>query len=169
MKLEINHQLFDLEASLVHSSLKVECLESLNNHQDFTFLIQGKVFHIAVLASEPIIGQYTLEVNGKVVSVSVKSKLALLLEEMGLNKKEEEVGADIYAPMPGKILDVKVKVGDEMKKGDTLLVLEAMKMQNAIKSVSTGKVSKIHVQVDDRVEKGALLVDIISSVSIEIP
>ena len=64
----------------------------------------------------------------------------------------------INAPMPGKILEIKVKEGDSIKKGDPVVVLEAMKMENEIYAGEDGVVSSVEVAVGDMVEGGAVLV-----------
>ncbi len=61
-------------------------------------------------------------------------------------------GEEIKAPMPGKILKINVSEGDVVKEGDTVLILEAMKMENEIIANSSGKVKKISVSVNDMVE-----------------
>ena len=66
----------------------------------------------------------------------------------------------INAPMPGKIVDVKVKVGDAVKKGQTVLVLEAMKMENEIFSPVSGTVVGVHVKKGDTVNSNDLLISI---------
>ena len=62
--------------------------------------------------------------------------------------------------MPGNILDIKVKAGDTVKNGDTLLILEAMKMENEIKAPCDGTIAGVHVNKGDTVDSGALLVSI---------
>jgi len=64
----------------------------------------------------------------------------------------------VTAPMPGKILDIKVKVGDSVKRGDILVILEAMKMENEIVAPKDGTVKEIRVNVGDTVDRGAVLV-----------
>lgn len=66
-------------------------------------------------------------------------------------------GEKVTAPMPGNILDVKVKVGDSVKKGDVLLILEAMKMENEIMAGADGKIASVNVNKGDSVETGAVL------------
>ena len=66
---------------------------------------------------------------------------------------DQEVIEGIDAPMPGAILDVSVKEGDEVKKGDKLIVLEAMKMENVIKSPIDATITAVYVQAGDNVEK----------------
>ena len=63
----------------------------------------------------------------------------------------------VNAPMPGNILDVKVKPGDSVKAGDTLLILEAMKMENEISAPQDGTVATIDVRKGDVVDSGTLL------------
>ena len=63
----------------------------------------------------------------------------------------------LVAPMPGKVIDLKVKVGSKVKKGDTLVILEAMKMEHQVKASEDGKVSKLLIKKDDQLENGALL------------
>jgi biotin carboxyl carrier protein len=65
----------------------------------------------------------------------------------------------IKAPMPGLIIDLKVKVGDKVKTGDSLLILEAMKMENILKSPGDGMVKNVTVKKGDSVEKGHILVE----------
>ena len=67
-------------------------------------------------------------------------------------------GNAIKTPLPGVIIDVKVKVGDTVKKGDTVVVLEAMKMENNINADRDGKVTAIQVAIGDTVADGAALV-----------
>ena len=67
---------------------------------------------------------------------------------------------DVVAPMPGKILDIKVKVGDTVKSGDILLILEAMKMENEIYAPGDGKITAIHADKGENVSSGAPLIAI---------
>ncbi len=63
----------------------------------------------------------------------------------------------LIAPMPGKVIDVKVKKGSKVKAGDTLVIIEAMKMEHAIKATETGKVAKVMIKLNDQVDNGATL------------
>ncbi len=66
-------------------------------------------------------------------------------------------GEEVVAPMPGKILQLKVKEGDQVKEGNALLILEAMKMENEIIANSSGTVKKINVAINDMVDTGDVL------------
>ncbi|HNM32873.1 MAG TPA: biotin/lipoyl-binding protein, partial [Chitinophagales bacterium] len=63
------------------------------------------------------------------------------------------------APMPGLVLDILVEAGQAVNKGDNLIILEAMKMENIIKASGSGTVKSIHVQKKDAVEKNQLLIE----------
>lgn len=68
--------------------------------------------------------------------------------------------SDVVAPMPGTILDIKVKVGDAVEAGSTILILEAMKMENEIAAPAAGTVKAIHVSQGAAVNPGEVLVTI---------
>jgi len=79
-----------------------------------------------------------------------------ILPRFILPGNETQTGG-LIAPMPGKVIDLKVKVGSKVKKGDTLVILEAMKMEHQVKASEDGKVSKLLIRKDDQLENGALL------------
>ena len=66
----------------------------------------------------------------------------------------------VKSPLPGVILDIKVNVGDAVKKGQTIIILEAMKMENNINAECDGTVTAVHVNKGDSVREGAMLVTI---------
>ncbi|MDI6600267.1 MAG: biotin/lipoyl-binding protein [Thermoanaerobacteraceae bacterium] len=74
--------------------------------------------------------------------------------------KPAEAPGAVTSPMPGTILDVKVKEGDEVKKGQVLMILEAMKMENEIMAPSDGRVKTIYVQKGASVNTGDPLVEL---------
>ena len=80
------------------------------------------------------------------------------LVEEGVSNSQDDSG--LTAPMPGKILDVNVSVGDSVKKGDVLLVMEAMKMEHKIIAVTDGIVESVNYSVGDQVSQGAELLTI---------
>jgi biotin carboxyl carrier protein len=82
----------------------------------------------------------------------------LLLERMGMSSDEGALDSELIAPMPGKVLSLEVQAGDEVKEGDSLLILEAMKMENVLKSSRAGKVLRVDAVAGQAVEKGAVLI-----------
>lgn len=77
-----------------------------------------------------------------------------------LQKNNNTTPGEICAPMPGVVVQVSVAKGDSVSQGDTLLSLEAMKMENNIAAMSSGTVTKVHVKAGQEVEKGQLLVTV---------
>ncbi len=103
--------------------------------------------------------EFSIEVNGKVFPVSISDHHDLLVEKLGLGISNDQKINDIKAPMPGLVLEVGVKVGQKVQKGDGLLILEAMKMENVIKSAGEGIVKGIHTSKGAAVDKGQLLIE----------
>ncbi len=99
-----------------------------------------------------------LTINGKSIEVGIRSRAAKLLQELGIADKFQKKTDSVKAPMPGLIHSVSTTVGAIVKKGEPLLILEAMKMENIIKSPGDGVISRIHVAEKDSVNKNALLV-----------
>jgi biotin carboxyl carrier protein len=104
---------------------------------------------------------FVIKVNNHEYRLSVKDKYDELLHQMGFDTLQSKKGGDIKAPMPGLVLDVMIEVGQQIKAGDTILILQAMKMENTIKAQADGEVKKILVAKDDKVEKNQVLVTLI--------
>ncbi|MCH7512626.1 MAG: acetyl-CoA carboxylase biotin carboxyl carrier protein subunit [Bacteroidetes bacterium] len=115
-------------------------------------------FKISVLDADPENKTYVLKVNGRKHKVVLRDHHDLLLEKMGMSKALTSEISNIEAPMPGLIMEILCRVGDEVKKGDNVIVLEAMKMENVIKSPADGMIKEIHVNVGDSVEKNKILI-----------
>ena len=92
-------------------------------------------------------------------SVDLKDKFDLLLEKMGLNNGATGKANNVKAPMPGLIVDLRVKEGDKVKAGDALLILEAMKMENMIKASAESIVKSVKVTTGESVEKNQVLIE----------
>ena len=106
---------------------------------------------------------YNITVNGVAYSVSVEETAAgaAPVAAAPVAAPAAPAGAAgavaVKAPMPGNILDVKVKAGDSVKAGDTLLILEAMKMENEISAPQDGTIASVNVRKGDVVNSGDLL------------
>ncbi|MCC9165848.1 biotin/lipoyl-containing protein [Pontibacter harenae] len=101
---------------------------------------------------------FTIKLNGSIHTLSVKDRFDLLLDQLGMGNANAQKINDVKAPMPGLILDIKVKPGQEVKKGDPIMILEAMKMENILKSPGDGVVKEIKVAVKQNVEKNQVLI-----------
>lgn len=104
----------------------------------------------------------TIEVmlNGTKHTLEVKDQYDLLLKALNLDKLASAKQNDIKAPMPGMVLRIMVTAGDTVKKGDPLLVLEAMKMENIIKAHADAVVQKVLIAEKTAVEKGQVLINL---------
>ncbi len=103
--------------------------------------------------------KYTVEINGKNFDVAIQNELDQLVKKMGFETNSAQLVNVIKAPMPGLILEINVEVGAEVKTGETLLVLGAMKMENSFASPRDGVIKSVLVNKDDAVEKGQLLIE----------
>jgi biotin carboxyl carrier protein len=100
----------------------------------------------------------SIKVNGHIYSIAIKDRFDDLLHQLGLDNLQSSKVAELKAPMPGLVLSVLVKEGDEVKKGDNLFVLEAMKMENIIKSPADVTIKSIKIKPSDKVEKNQVLI-----------
>ena len=103
---------------------------------------------------------FVIRVNDHDYLVVVKDKYDVLLHELGLDLAETKKVNTIVAPMPGLVLKVMVEKGQAIQKGDSILILEAMKMENVLKAPSDAIVNKLHVVNGDKVEKSQVLIDL---------
>lgn len=105
-------------------------------------------------------GYISFRINGEWVRVEVKNEQNLLLERLGFNTGQVISAGKIDAPMPGKILEILVDKEEDVEAGQPVVILEAMKMENEIKSAGSGTVSEIFVETGDSVEKNQPLIEI---------
>ena len=118
----------------------------------------GRSVAVEVLALDARARRLVLRVDGRRHEVRLRSPLDRLLDELGLEADPRAAVREVTAPMPGLVLRVEVAPGDEVAAGDTLLVLEAMKMENALKAPAEATVEAVEVARGQAVEKGAVLV-----------
>jgi biotin carboxyl carrier protein len=126
---------------------------------NFHIIAGGKNYRAEVVKADVTTKTFTIKMNGKNLQVSLKDKFDLLLEQMGMNSTSASKVNNLRAPMPGLIIDLKVKAGDRVNQNDPLLILEAMKMENIIKSPGEGVVKNVKVEKGQSVEKGQVLVE----------
>lgn len=119
---------------------------------------EGKSFNLEVVSINSEDKTVLLKLNNKSATVKLQDKFDLLLEKLGMNTQKGNHAKEIKAPMPGLIFDIKVIEGEEVKKGDPVLILEAMKMENIIKSPGDGIVKTIKIKKGDSVEKNQVLI-----------
>lgn len=115
----------------------------------------------AVLLQSDITGKkVTIEVEGENFDVEIKDELDQMLEQMGFDAAPVKQIKEIKAPMPGLVLEIAVAEGQQVKEGDKILILEAMKMENSIMIQTNATIKKINVKTGQAVEKGQVLVEL---------
>jgi len=125
----------------------------------FHVLHENKSYRAEIVHTDVAAKTITFKINGRHYSVELKDKFDLLLEKMGMTQKAVHKVNSIKAPMPGLIIDLKIKAGDVVKEGDPLLILEAMKMENILKSPGDGVIKNVKVKKGENVEKGQVLIE----------
>lgn len=101
-----------------------------------------------------------LEISGNKYRIRIETSLDQLVEEMGMSAGTAISVNEVKAPMPGVIIDLMIEEGQEVKQGDSLLVLEAMKMENTIVAPRDGVVKKLGIETGQTVEKNQLLLEL---------
>ena len=145
-------------------------LVSLND-RSFSFILDGKTFSVERTDAQRIGGldsdgdgdlshTVRLSVKGSQYVIRVDDEHSLLVRSLSTKPLSSDEIQVIRAPMPGLISRIEVKVGDEVIAGKGLLVLEAMKMENEIRSLRHGRIQNIHVEKGKPVEKNEPLVTI---------
>ena len=126
---------------------------------NFHVLYKNKSYRAEVVKTDKATKTFQLKINNKIHTVELKDKFDLLLEKMGMANGASSKVNNIKAPMPGLVIDMKVKAGDTVKVGDPLLILEAMKMENIIKSPGDATIKNVKAKKGDTVEKGQVLIE----------
>lgn len=128
-----------------------------NGH--FHILHHNKGYQAELVSLDRETKTVELKINTIKYTVQLHDKFDMLLEKMGMNTSAAGKVNVIKAPMPGLIIDLRVKIGDAVKQGDPLLVLEAMKMENVLKAPGEGIVKNVKVKKGDTVEKSQVLIE----------
>lgn len=134
----------------------------------YSVTIEGRSYEVSVIARRgPLL---IFEVDGKEYSAVVQSKPSEIPPQISItpilpgqarsatSKAPTHGGSEVKAPLPGIVSDVKVNEGDEVSSGATLLVIEAMKMENPIKAPRDGKIKTVHVRKGQEIPQGAPLI-----------
>jgi biotin carboxyl carrier protein len=127
----------------------------------YNIIYNGESMNVEVLVSDAKSKKHQLKINGKVVDIQLEDKYDELLKKLGMDAASSQKIGDLKAPMPGLVVNIPVAEGDVIKKGDVLLILEAMKMENALKAVADATVKKIMVKTGQAVEKNQVLIQLV--------
>jgi len=123
-------------------------------------ILKDSIPYTAEVASADFLAKkYTVKVNNNTYVVAIANPLDLLIKQMGFEVGATKQVNEIKAPIPGLILEINVSVGQQVQENDSLLVLEAMKMENTFHSPRAGVIKSISVSKGDAVDKGQLLIE----------
>lgn len=129
-------------------------ITALENHY-YSIVIDHRSY---LVQAKPEKQDFLLNISHREAKVRVLDPRQKLEAEMFGAAEQDERSGDVKAPMPGMILRVDVKPGDEVQPGQPLLVMEAMKMENELRAHDSGKVAEILVKPQQAVEKNDLLI-----------
>lgn len=130
-----------------------------DNETFFTISYNGNSFFGEILEENTESNLLKLKINHRIFTVSKKGPLDELISSLGMDVPKVRKLKELQAPMPGRIVNIAVSVGDEVNVGDEILSLEAMKMENVLKAEGTGTVKEIFASPNQVVEKGQVIIE----------
>lgn len=125
----------------------------------FHIIHNNSSYNAEVVKADYSAKTFVISINGTKYALAVKDKFDELLKSLGMDNLNSSKVNEIKAPMPGLVLDIRVSEGDVVKKGDAVVVLEAMKMENILKSPTDGTIKKINIKKGTAVEKNQVLIN----------
>ena len=131
------------------------------SEKEFHLIHESESFHTTILEADLAAKKFKVESEGEVFFVEIKDEFDQTLEKMGFNASAGKQIKNIKAPMPGLVLEISVAEGQEVKKDDKLLILEAMKMENSLKIPADAVIKSILVSQGQVVEKGQILIELV--------
>lgn len=138
----------------------VDCDIQLQPNGLISILYNNKSYTATIESIDAKAKQVTVRVDGFLRTISISEPMDQLLASMGMDLKAMQKAEPVKAPMPGMILKILVEPGQKITKGDGLLILEAMKMENVLKAVADATVKSINISERTAVEKGAVLIEL---------
>lgn len=123
-------------------------------------LVENESHQLEIVGRDLLKKTYQIKINSNVYEVKISNDLDLLIKELGLSVAKSHLENEIKAPMPGLILEIEIEVGQQVKAGDALIVLEAMKMENTITASADATIKSIAVDKGQSVAKNELLIEL---------
>jgi biotin carboxyl carrier protein len=151
----VNDQLLQIAPQ---AAAELDIISSSNGQ--FHILKNQKAYNVEIESIDYKKKTFTFKVNGSVYTSTISDKYDRLIDQLGMKVGVVQHSGDVKAPMPGLVVEVPVAVGQTVAKGDKVLILEAMKMENVIKAAGDGVIKAVHVSKGMAVEKGQLLIEI---------
>jgi acetyl/propionyl-CoA carboxylase alpha subunit len=132
-------------------------LDIAGTSTELNILHDLKSYNVSLVHADYETHTFTLRVNNTEYTLEAKDQFEILLAELGMDNLVGSKVNDLKAPMPGLVLKVLVKEGESVSKGQPLVVLEAMKMENMLKAESDAIVKSVHAEIGKAVEKNEVL------------
>ncbi len=126
---------------------------------NFTVKIGNETLKADLLYAEYTAKTFTISVNNHRYKLQAADEFDLLLKQLGIDTSGSAQIKELKAPMPGMVLNIFVSPGDKVNKGDNLVLLEAMKMENSIKSPGAGTIKQVLAVKGKAVEKNQILIE----------
>ena len=150
----VNDQVFEVKPS------DATVLDLLSTGENTCHILKNnKAYKVEIESVDFKNKTYVFKINGNKYTSTIHDKYDRLIDQLGMKVGVSQKVGDIKAPMPGLVLEVSVEVGMQVMKGDKVLILEAMKMENALKAAGDGIVKAVHITKGTAVEKGQLLIE----------
>ena len=129
-----------------------------HDHRFFDITHNGVVFHGEIVQDQSENRELTIKINHRVFQVKRKGELDEIIASLGFDKPKIRKLKELAAPMPGRVTSIHIELGQEIQPGDPILSLEAMKMENILKSPGDGTVKAIKIKKGQSVEKNQVLI-----------
>jgi len=147
--------IFDKKETITAEGASVSWID----HRYFTLEFEGHIYHGEIVSDESESQELMIKINHRQFHVRKQHELDELIHQLGLDKPKHRKIKSFAAPMPGRILKIHVAIGDQVEPGMPLLSLEAMKMENTLKSHGLGVVKALYIKEGDVVEKGVTMLE----------
>lgn len=154
--IEFSNELLN-QGSINEKSFNWDVLKLNDGH--FSIIKDNKSHQLEILKIDHASKYFFLKVDGVKVKLKIEDRFDVLLHKLGLEDLGSGKISNVLAPMPGLVLKIQKEVGESVEMGEAIIVLEAMKMENVLKSPTQGKIKNIAVKTGDAVEKNQLLIE----------
>ena len=165
MKVKINEEynyLVELDASFKEGKINEKPFEwdmIQLKENSFHIIKENVSYNVEVITVDYHKKRVELKINGNIYQAKLTNKIDELLKQLGMDDIICSNIKELKAPMPGLVLDIMIESGNKVEKGEPLFILEAMKMENILKSPTDGVIRKVYVDKKDTIEKNQVLVD----------
>lgn len=161
---ENNSIVYKVKSNEFEFSFTQEQLDAIDLLQkssaEFNLLKDHGSINAVIIEADQSAKKQTIEIEGEKFDIQIKDELDQMLDRMGLNSVAGKQIHEIRAPMPGLVLEIAVSEGQQVREGDKVLILVAMKMENSIIINTDATIKRIAVSAGEAVEKGQVLVEL---------